>query len=199
LRRMLNQAQGGALDRWSTNVRELARQRDIMDRVVMRWKLKTTAMCLEFWQVHWAEEQRRRHIMTKIVLRMSQRSVVQALDRWLDVVEEVAASRAEAERKQDVMSKIVESFQRITTLLPKENGAGEHAQKENAHGGEHAQRENAHGGDRREGATQANPPAFARNSTAPQHRVPASGGPARMWMLDRLRELEVREKPALHA
>ena len=125
--------------------------------------------------------------MTKIVLRMSQRRVSQALDRWIDALEEVAASRAEEERKQEVMSKIVASFQRITTLLPKENGAGEHAQKDNAHGG-----------DRREGATQANPPAFARNSTALQHRVPASGGPARMWMLDRLRELEVREKPALH-
>jgi hypothetical protein len=33
---MLNQAQAGALERWSTNVSELARQRDIMDRILRR-------------------------------------------------------------------------------------------------------------------------------------------------------------------
>jgi hypothetical protein len=36
VRRMLNQAQAGAFERWSTNVSELARQRDIMDRILRR-------------------------------------------------------------------------------------------------------------------------------------------------------------------
>jgi len=36
VRRMLNQAQAGALERWSTSVSELARQRDIMDRMLRR-------------------------------------------------------------------------------------------------------------------------------------------------------------------
>jgi hypothetical protein len=36
VRRMLNQAQAAALERWTTNVRELARQREIMDRILRR-------------------------------------------------------------------------------------------------------------------------------------------------------------------
>ena len=36
VRSMLNQAQAAALERWTTNVRELARQREIMDRILRR-------------------------------------------------------------------------------------------------------------------------------------------------------------------
>ena len=36
VKRVLNQAQAGALERWSTTVLELARQRGIMDRILRR-------------------------------------------------------------------------------------------------------------------------------------------------------------------
>jgi len=93
-------------------------------KVVQRLMNRGLEEGLERWRYQTAEELRKRYIITKVVRRMSQRGASQALERWIEAVVQVAAARAEEERrglggpvatgrraeeerKQAVMSKIV--------------------------------------------------------------------------------------------
>ena len=49
VRRMLNQAQAGAFERWRTNVSELASQRKLMARIVQRMQKRGVVLALDSW------------------------------------------------------------------------------------------------------------------------------------------------------
>ena len=68
-------------------------------KVVQRLMNRALVEGFERWRDQTAEDLRKRHVMTKIVLRMSQRSVSQAIEQWIEAVEEGAAARAEEERR----------------------------------------------------------------------------------------------------
>jgi len=106
LRRMFNQAQAGALERWRTNVSDLARQRKLMARIVQRMQKRGVVLALHLWHSNVvstlqkrAEEKRRNAVMQRVVTRMLHVAVAASFSRWFDHVRELR-------RQRDIMERV---------------------------------------------------------------------------------------------
>ena len=96
-----------ALEQWHRNVSEKKTMAAKALKVVARWVNQCVAQTVGAWHEYTVEEARKRNLMARIVQRMQKRGAVMALDLWHANVLSALQERAEEERRNAVMQRVV--------------------------------------------------------------------------------------------
>eukprot|EP01052_Picozoa_sp_SAG31_P050416 SAG31_NODE_11492_length_1024_cov_1.540541_2_plen_230_part_01 len=88
------------LCRWAEQVKEDARLKTNMRRIMFNMLNRVLISALRSWEFHWREQKRRRYIGTRIVTRMLQQAALKSFHSWVDTVrfrrcDETSYKRAE--------------------------------------------------------------------------------------------------------
>jgi hypothetical protein len=100
-----------AYEQWHRNVSEHKVMAAKAHRVVERWVMQCVARIIDAWYEHTVEAARRRKRLARIVQRIQMRGVVLALSVWHSNVLSALQVRAEEERRNAVMQRIVKRMQ----------------------------------------------------------------------------------------
>ena len=82
VKRMMNAAVSHALSRWCANVKELKMMVAKGNKVVARWRNKSSLVCLLAWHILTVDELRKRDAMTGIFVKWTHRVVSRAFSTW---------------------------------------------------------------------------------------------------------------------
>jgi len=122
--RIINRSVSRAMRRWREQVLAAAASRAVeaveeerrlavMKSVVQRFRDAAVTKAFAKWRRDAQDEASRRNVMVRLVLRMQNRLLVGAVDMWRAKAADAVAERAEMERRNAVMARILARLRRI--------------------------------------------------------------------------------------